>query len=65
MLQLGALLPQEPSIQGRLRILELGLLLERVEARGVPQVPRNAEADLWLQSFEKVCELHRWREVFM
>ncbi|CAJ1359736.1 unnamed protein product [Effrenium voratum] len=64
MLCLGALLPQEKALQGRLQVVETGLLLERVVAQRSDPAPGSCsqQAEELLAKFEEVCKLHRWKE---
>eukprot|EP00435_Cladocopium_sp_Y103_P036477 s2400_g9.t1 len=70
MLQLGALLPKEKCIQGRLQVLETGVLLDRVTAKAKGTGPFRdkccKQAQDLLERFDEVCEKdHRWKDCIL
>lgn len=69
MLQLGALLPKEKCIQGRLQVLETGVLLDRVTAKAKGTGPFREcckQAQDLLERFDEVCERdHRWKDCIL
>jgi len=70
MLQLGALLPQEKCLQGRLRVLETRVLLDRAQVKGDAKpffrLDCCQEAQELLERFDEVCEKdHRWKDCIL